>query len=74
VGYALHALREDHGGVPWHRVINAAGRISARSAPGWDDVQQQLLEREGIRFDAGGRMDLDEHRWKPRPRVRTRTR
>jgi len=68
VGYALHALREEHD-LPWHRVINAQGRVSERSAPGWDDVQRQLLEREGIRFDVSGRMQLADHRWKPRIRA-----
>ena len=39
VGYALHAL-EDHSGVPWQRVINAGGRVSPRSVPGFDEVQR----------------------------------
>jgi len=68
VGYALHALR-DGSGVPWHRVLNARGTVSLRS--GGHDVTQRLrLEREGVRFDAGGRMDLDRFRWRPRSRKR----
>ena len=50
VGYALHALT-DESRVPWHRVINAQGRVSPRSTPGWDDVQRQFLEAEGVCFD-----------------------
>lgn len=73
VGYALHALR-DTGDVPWHRVVNAQGRVSARSGPGWDDVQRQLLEREGIRFDAAGRIELATRRWRPRGRSPQRDR
>jgi len=67
VGYALHALP---GGtlVPWHRVVNAAGAISARAAPGGDLVQQILLEREGVCLDARGRVQLDRVRWQPRRR------
>lgn len=65
VGYALHALDPDTA-VPWHRVLNARGAISARSEPGGDRVQRQLLEREGVRFDAAGRVDLDRFRWRPR--------
>lgn len=65
VGYALHALDEGDD-VPWHRVINAQGRVSPRKAPGWDDVQRQFLEKEGIRFDAGGRMPLSKYQWTPR--------
>lgn len=66
VGYALHALR-DESGVPWHRVLNARGAISLRS--GGHDVTQRLrLEREGVRFDAGGRTDLERFQWSPRVR------
>lgn len=65
VGYALYALSDDLR-VPWHRVINAQGRVSVRGDPGWDHVQRQLLEREGVRFDASGRTDLERYRWKPR--------
>jgi methylated-DNA-protein-cysteine methyltransferase-like protein len=66
VGYALHALRPDDA-IPWHRVINAQGRVSGRAEPGADRIQRQLLEREGVGFD-GDRIDLDRYRWKPRAR------
>jgi methylated-DNA-protein-cysteine methyltransferase-like protein len=64
-GYALHALPDDLG-VPWHRVINAQGRVSPRGEPEWEDVQRQMLEREGVHFDVSGRTDLDRYQWKPR--------
>lgn len=68
VGYAMAAL-PTHSAVPWHRVINAQGRISMRrSGPGGSIVQQQLLEREGVRFDAGGRLSLATFRWRKRRR------
>jgi methylated-DNA-protein-cysteine methyltransferase-like protein len=71
VGYALHAL-EWGSSVPWHRVINARGEISMRKAPGADSVQRQLLEREGVAFDAAGRVSLATARWRPRrPRRRS---
>lgn len=71
VGYALHAL--DWGSsVPWHRVINARGEVSARRAPGADRVQRQLLEREGVVFDAAGRVDLPSVRWRTTRRRVTR--
>jgi len=63
VGYALHAL-PDNTGIPWHRVINASGRISLRAVPGAELVQQQLLEREGVRLDAKGRVPLARVRWR----------
>jgi methylated-DNA-protein-cysteine methyltransferase-like protein len=68
VGYALSALRDER--VPWHRVLNAAGRVSPRAVPGADDVQRRLLEREGVRFDAAGRVPLQRYGWEPEARRR----
>ena len=68
VGYALHALPAGTL-VPWHRVVNASGRISARAVPGSELEQQLLLEREGIRLDARGRVSLAQVQWKPRSRA-----
>jgi len=65
VGYALHALPSATG-VPWHRVVNASGGCSLRAAPGAELAQRLLLEREGIRFDARGRLSLAQVRWQPR--------
>lgn len=66
VGYAMAALQSSSA-LPWHRILNAQGRVSMRSAgAGSTIVQQQLLEREGIVFDGGGRVSLARYRWKPR--------
>lgn len=72
VGYALHALRSSDESVPWQRVVNARGEISRRSEPGVEPVQQRMLEREGIEFDARGRLDLARVQWRPRVRARRR--
>ncbi|MCC7142090.1 MAG: MGMT family protein [Candidatus Eisenbacteria bacterium] len=69
VGYALHALPTGSG-VPWHRVLNARGEISLPAAEGHGGLQRALLEKEGVRFDAWGRVDLDRFGWKPRGRRR----
>ena len=69
VGYALHAL-PDGSHVPWHRVINARGEISRRGERGWEHIQRSLLEGEGVRFDAAGRVPLRVFQWKPRARKR----
>lgn len=61
VGYALHALKGEE--VPWHRVVNAQGRVSARSDPGCDGWQRELLEGEGVLFDDRGRVRLDIVGW-----------
>ncbi|HXV13449.1 MAG TPA: MGMT family protein [Candidatus Krumholzibacteria bacterium] len=65
VGYALHAL-PDGSDVPWHRVVNAQGRISLRSGLGGESFQNALLKAEAVEFDAKGRIDLDRFRWKKR--------
>ena len=66
-GYALAATPENVK-IPWHRVINAQGRISLRLKhwdSGNDDLQRILLEAEGVLFDESGRVDLKRFRWKP---------
>jgi methylated-DNA-protein-cysteine methyltransferase-like protein len=65
VGYALNAL-PDGSRVPWHRVINARGEISLRSEGGSDRRQRVLLEREGVKFDARGKISLARFRWQPK--------
>ena len=67
VGYALHALPTGSV-VPWHRVVNAAGKLSLGAiSPAGALEQRMRLEREGVRF-AGGRVRLREFGWQPRAR------
>lgn len=68
VGWALASAPE---GLPWHRVVNARGAISAHGAP---EVQRARLEAEGVRFDSGGRIDLAVYQWRPRRRPPARSR
>lgn len=68
VGYALHGLPEGTT-VPWHRVVNARGAVSL---PGDAGTTQRLrLAREGIGFDARGRIDLTVQGWPPAARRRS---
>jgi methylated-DNA-protein-cysteine methyltransferase-like protein len=63
VGYALRAL-PDGTDVPWQRVINAEGRISLKSRhPEETNQQRELLENEGIVFDADDRVDFGRFLW-----------
>lgn len=71
VGHALASL-PDGSRVPWHRVVNAAGKVSLRGFPGPDGFQRHLLEEEGIHFSAAGRIDLEKHGWRLAPRARRR--
>lgn len=64
VGYALHALPSGST-VPWHRVINAQGRLSLERAGSSAGTTQRLaLEREGVRVDASGRVSLARYGWR----------
>ncbi len=62
VGYALHALPAKTT-VPWHRVVNAQGKISLRTEGGADTEQQRRLQREKVRFNERGVIDLKVYRW-----------
>jgi methylated-DNA-protein-cysteine methyltransferase related protein len=62
VGYAMAAVRPDDD-VPWHRIINARGRISHRGDVGRARAQRELLEAEGVIFDPSDRVDLQRYRW-----------
>jgi methylated-DNA-protein-cysteine methyltransferase-like protein len=66
-GYAMFNLPEELAdSVPWHRVLNAQGRISySESRRGNDHRQRELLEAEGVIFDGRGRIDLRVYGWKP---------
>ncbi|HXJ35027.1 MAG TPA: MGMT family protein [Candidatus Eisenbacteria bacterium] len=75
VGTALAALRGGLlGTVPWQRVIAASGRCTHRDGLS-ASVQRDLLEREGVRFDRRGHVDLAKVRWAgPRRELTTRLR
>jgi methylated-DNA-protein-cysteine methyltransferase-like protein len=61
-GYALSALPAVSG-IPWHRVINAQGRISFPSGSKQHTLQRRLLKQEGVVFEKSGRIDLTLFRW-----------
>ncbi len=61
VGGVLFGLSEREAEtVPWHRVINAQGRLSTYKV-GSGELQRALLEAEGIVFDASGRLELKRY-------------
>ena len=54
------ALRNSPEGVPWHRVVNAEGALSAELSGNCEPGRQRaLLAGEGVPFDARGRVRLD---------------
>lgn len=62
VGRALKVLPKGSR-VPWHRVVNAQGRISFPEGSEAYERQRTRLESEGIRFGLTGRIDLSSQRW-----------
>lgn len=71
VGYALFRV-ELNSEIPWHRVINAQGKVShSPQRQGSDELQRVLLEQEGIVFDSQDRVDLRHYGWQPDPRLPT---
>jgi len=63
VGFVMHGADERK--TPWQRVINSQGRCSTGRIVLPADKQQRMLEREGVKFDAGGRCDLEIYLWHP---------
>ncbi|PLY00780.1 MAG: cysteine methyltransferase [Desulfuromonas sp.] len=64
VGFAMAAL-PNGSSVPWQRVVNSKGEISARSDGEGNLLQRELLQCEGVLFDRRGRIDLGECCWTP---------
>jgi methylated-DNA-protein-cysteine methyltransferase-like protein len=72
VGHALK-VAPDSLKLPWHRVLNAQGRISLPPGSKAHRLQRRLLEAEGVHFRNGravashsAKLDLDALLWKPR--------
>ncbi len=63
VGFVMHGADERR--TPWQRVINSQGRCSTGRIVLPSDMQQRMLEREGVKFDVNGRCDLEKYLWHP---------
>ena len=50
--------------IPWHRVINAQGRISLPPSSASYQEQNQRLTKEGVLI-RNGRVTLKDYQWKP---------
>ena len=58
VGYALHQNPEP-GVIPCHRVVNREGKVAETFAFGGGTIQREILEKEGIKFEKDGHIDLN---------------
>lgn len=62
VGWAMRAA-PDNRNLPCHRVVNRNGEMSPREVFGGVEVQQALLEREGIIIRNNRIQDLVKYLW-----------
>lgn len=65
VGFVMHASPD---GTPWHRVLNAQGKVSTGRVVLPHDKQQRMLEQEGVVFDDSARCDLQTYLYIPKTR------
>ncbi len=63
VGYVMHAADTEN--IPWQRVINSQGGCSTGKMMLPHDIQQKILEDEGVVFSEKGQCDLEKYRWFP---------
>ncbi len=70
VGWAMRAIPEGSD-VPWHRVVNATGRISLSDPQGIAE-QRRLLAAEGVVFGPDGRIAMDRFGWDGLPEFEVR--
>ena len=63
VGRTLRNLPKDSS-LPWHRVINAAGKISLPPDSDSFERQKARLQEEGLLVN-GNRISLSQYQWQP---------
>ncbi len=63
VGYALRTLPKGHK-VPWHRVLQASGRIAFDPDSRQFAEQRRRLDAEDVPV-VDGRVDMSRYRWQP---------
>jgi len=68
VGYALNGLKDKqtdpaYASIPWHRVINAQGRITAVNRELSANRQAQRLLSEGVHVSEGLSISLERYLW-----------
>ncbi|MDR1093658.1 MAG: MGMT family protein [Clostridiales bacterium] len=60
VGWALH-VNPDPKSIPCHRVVTIDGKCSRAFAFGGENIQRELLEKEGVGFLGDGRVDMEKY-------------
>lgn len=65
IGNIMYATPKDDRHIPWHRVINSQGGCSTAGVTTPPDLQQRLLESEGVVFNDKGRCKVEAYLWTP---------
>ncbi|MGE0887281.1 MAG: MGMT family protein [Blastocatellales bacterium] len=65
IGNIMYATPDDGRNIPWHRVINSQGGCSTAGLTTPPDLQQRLLESEGVVFNDKGRCKIENYLWTP---------
>ena len=63
IGYVMHGADAEN--IPWQRVINSQGACSTGKMTMPVNLQQSMLEGEGIVFNDQGKCDLKIYLWYP---------
>ncbi len=63
VGYVMHGADTEN--VPWQRVINSQGACSTGKMTIPVNLQQNMLEQEGVEFNDKGKCALARFQWFP---------
>jgi len=63
IGYVMHGAETEK--VPWQRVINSQGACSTGKMTMPTNLQQKMLEDEGVVFNEKGKCDLNVYSWFP---------
>jgi methylated-DNA-protein-cysteine methyltransferase-like protein len=67
VAWILHSSSTAHN-LPWHRVLNAQGKISFEFGTHNFRQQKKRLEKEGVELTPDGKLSLTRFQWKKKPR------
>jgi len=66
VAWILHSCSTTYK-LPWHRVLNAQGKISFEKNSSNFRRQKKKLESEGVILNPEGQLSLSQFQWKKRP-------
>lgn len=67
VAWILHSSSTVHK-LPWHRVLNAQGKISFEKKSHNFRRQKSLLIKEGVEVSIDGKLSLSRFQWKKLPK------